>query len=108
LCHDSEAAQKRGGGAERPYARWFEHKLLLDAPILVLPDAFTASAVSTEGRVVVHTATPDRAAIEPQHKVDARFGGLARLTGSSSAQQEIRMGQELDVTLYWEAMNPEL
>jgi hypothetical protein len=102
------ATEKRGDKAGYPYAWWSEHKLLLDAPILVLPAAFKASAVSTEGRVVVYATALEGASSEPQHKVDARFGELARLTGYSLGQQEVRMGQDLDLTLYWEAIDPEL
>jgi hypothetical protein len=102
------APEERGEAAGHRDARWSQHELLLDAPILVLPAAFKTSAVSTEGRVVVYTAALEGAPIEPQHKVDVRFGDVARLIGYSLGQQDVRMGQELDLTLYWEAINPEL
>lgn len=84
-----------------------EHQLLLDAPILVLPAAFKALPVSREGRVVVYHTALEGASVEPQHMVDVRFGESIRLVGYSLGQQGVRKGQDLDVTLYWEAIGPE-
>ena len=101
------AVEKRADQAGHPDARWSGHELLLDDSILVLPAAYKASAVSTEGRVVLYVAALEGASTEPQHKVDGHFGELARITGYSLGQQEVRVSHDLDLTLYWEATNSE-
>jgi hypothetical protein len=63
-----------------------------------------ASAASAKGRVIVYAAALEGVPIAPQHEVDVRFGELARLVGYSLERQEVAAGQELDLTLYWEAI----
>jgi hypothetical protein len=105
---DRQTASERHGDETRAsHTRWSEHEFLLDVPILALPVVFRPSAISKEGRVVVYYATPEGAPVEPQHEIDVRFGEFAALAGYSLGQQEVRMGQDLDLTLYWEAIHPE-
>ncbi len=41
---------------------------------------------------------------QPQHALDADFGGLARVTGFDVSAAEVNPGDDWELTLYWEAL----
>jgi hypothetical protein len=54
-----------------------------------------------------HLAATDRAAAAlPDHSVEATFGGAARLLGHSLDVEAVAPGDELNLTLYWQALAP--
>ncbi len=87
--------------------QWSAHRLVLDVPIVVLPATLQALPISKEARVIVYTPATDGIPTEPKHRVDVRFGEMASLTGYRLRPQVITAGEDLDLTLYWEAIRAE-
>ena len=75
---------------------------LLDAPVLILPTGLKESAVSDDGRVLAYSRAT-QAGTGPEHSVSATFGQVAELTGLRLAPQEAIVGNDFEVTLYWQA-----
>jgi hypothetical protein len=89
---------------------WPGNVVRLDHPVLVLPSSLRDSAMSDGGRLVVYTADTGGAPAEPEHRLDASLENVAQLIGYSLQVADPVTGpvagQDLDVTLYWQATNP--
>jgi hypothetical protein len=60
--------------------------------------------VSSEGRILAYS-TATEVGIAPEHPYSATFGKVAELTGYRLEPEEARVGEDLEVTLYWQATN---
>jgi len=85
--------------------QWPGNQAILDVPILVLPRTLKEKAQSQEGRIVVYTSTGQKETSDPQHQVGAHFGDIACLQAYATSAQPAVFGQDLNVTLSWEAIN---
>ena len=84
---------------------WPGAQAVLDLPLLALPRSLQDTPVSQGGRVVVYTASGPGTAQERWEGSEAQVGGLARVLGYSQDPQQARAGQDLALTLYWEAVS---
>ena len=84
--------------------QWPGNQAILDVPILVLPRRIKEEAISQEGRIVAYTSAAEKET-GVQQQVGARFGKVASLQECAVSAGPIVFGEELDVTLYWEAIN---
>jgi hypothetical protein len=85
--------------------QWPGNQSILDVPILALSRTLKGRAVSQEGRIVVYTSAGEEETTDAPQQVGARFGEMARLQEYAVSARPAVFGEELNVTLYWEAIN---
>jgi hypothetical protein len=106
---DRIPARKPTKGRTRGGEAWPGNVVRLDIPVVVLASLLKDSAVSEDDRLVVYTSDTGGVPAEPEHWLEASFGQVAQMTGytlrGADPVSGLVSGQDLDITLYWQAAN---
>jgi hypothetical protein len=105
LYDPSSAGSRIGATDVQSGELWPGNMVMLGAPVLVVPSTPSAATGQEEGRIVVHSSATEGAPGRPEYPVSATFGNVAQLTGYGIQPRQATLGQPLEFTLYWRAIN---
>lgn len=92
---------------ERRLARIsFSHMIQRDWLVLAVMIGLTAAHIALEPLGLFHDESPPYMAVPAQEDLYANFGDQIALIGYDRPAETVRAGDELAVTLYWQAVQP--
>jgi hypothetical protein len=103
LYPPGQPSQRIAAFKDESEQHWPGKQIVLDQPILVLPQFLKAKNISEKERVIVYT-TGD-AGDAPAHTVHAQFDQAAILTNYELTADRLVKGAQFEVTLYWRALD---